>query len=326
MGIIIGGSGSTGSSLLAQMLNRHSAIFCGPETALFTKTKLYTEWAKAKKKIPGKGLKGDGWHRYNGIDLSEESFGLSVPEIQIMAESAQTFREFVDMLFAEVLKRTGKKIWAEKTPSNAIFFPRIRALFPDILFIHCVRDPYDTIASLINRGFNEFYATSLYLVNTSSALACRQDLLYSEIDYENLVTNPEGTLTKVLSLKGLEFESGMLHGTETNVHIPGWEYAETGKIGTKSIGRFHRLPDNQKQRIIEACHWIRINPEFGGKYGIDLWTIEELCRHFNYPFHFSGILPNARFRRLFLKEYLERWLKAYPNVGQSFPVLLNPGG
>ena len=39
--IIIGGSGSSGSSLLATILNRHPEVAVGPELSLFNKPVLY---------------------------------------------------------------------------------------------------------------------------------------------------------------------------------------------------------------------------------------------------------------------------------------------
>ena len=47
--IIMGGSQSTGSSLLVNILNRHSMLVAGPETYLFMHPKLYHHWEENKK-------------------------------------------------------------------------------------------------------------------------------------------------------------------------------------------------------------------------------------------------------------------------------------
>ena len=51
MPILIGCSPSTGSSLLRRILNRHSQVFCGPETSLLTKKGFYSDWDLYKNRI-----------------------------------------------------------------------------------------------------------------------------------------------------------------------------------------------------------------------------------------------------------------------------------
>jgi len=321
MGIIIGGSGSTGSSLLAQLLNRHSAIFCGPETALFTKPDLYKNWAAARNKIPGKGLKGDGWHRYNGIDLPERAFGIPSSDIRIMARYSKDLMSFANSFFDKVLKLHNKRTWAEKTPSNAISFHRL-VNYPDILLVHCVRDPYDTIASLINRGFNAFYATALYLVNTAAALSARKTEFYVEIAYEKLVEDPEGQLKKILDKLNLEFEEHMLTPSGEEEGIDAWAYTETGAIGTKSVGRFDRLPKYEKNKIIALTEQLVINPAFADKYNIGLQGVPQICRMLDYTIRAADDSFKYNFKRPYYREYWERRLKAYPNTGKLFPVMI----
>jgi len=68
---LIGNSAGVGSSLLSQILNRHSQVFSGKDSHLFTKKVLYTNWEENKSRILSKGIKGlrsSGWHLYNGTE------------------------------------------------------------------------------------------------------------------------------------------------------------------------------------------------------------------------------------------------------------------
>ena len=68
MQVIMGGSGSTGSSLLKNIMNRHQEIFAGGETAFFAKKMIYDNWLKARSRILKRklfGLRNFGWHIYN---------------------------------------------------------------------------------------------------------------------------------------------------------------------------------------------------------------------------------------------------------------------
>ncbi len=70
--VIMGGSGSTGSSLLKNILNRNSKIFAGTETSLFCKKGIYFNWSSAKSRLLKRGVRGlrnFGFHIYNGTDL-----------------------------------------------------------------------------------------------------------------------------------------------------------------------------------------------------------------------------------------------------------------
>ena len=51
MAIIIGGSGSSGSTMLIRKLSTHPDIFCGGETNFFNKEQLFENWNKNKLKI-----------------------------------------------------------------------------------------------------------------------------------------------------------------------------------------------------------------------------------------------------------------------------------
>jgi len=320
MSIIIGGSGSTGSSLFAQLLNRHSKIYCGPETALFTKLELYKDWEKHKKKIPGKGLMNGSWHRWNGIELPEQEFLWKDSDINTLAAHSSDLESFSKELFSRVLKSKNKSIWAEKTPSNAIAFQYLGRTFKEVHLIHCVRNPYDTISSLMNRGFNAYYATALYLINTAAGLSARHMDMYHEVQYEALVTDSKNTLNKVMESLGLSFEERMLEASEEETKIETWAFSESGNINMGSVGRFEKDHIGKREQIMDAAASVVISDSFCHAHQLSFSNMKQVCEQLNYSY-FDG-KPKYRqvLKRQRFVEKWNRWSRGYPYNFSNYPI------
>jgi hypothetical protein len=156
---------------------------------------------------------------------------LELPEATArgLAAQASTFGGFVSLLFDEVAARRGKTRAGDKTPDYALRMPLLHALFPWARFVHIVRDGRDVALSLRDwsvRGGprgparfevwaeEPFAACALWwagMVTTAErdggGLAPGQYLL---VRYEELVSDPEATLSRVTDFLGLPFASEML--------------------------------------------------------------------------------------------------------------------
>src|SRR3972149_6035587 len=65
--IFVGGAGSSGSSLLAVLLNRHPKVYCGAEASLFNKAAILGDFDVLKRKLAAwlkNGLPTDGFALY----------------------------------------------------------------------------------------------------------------------------------------------------------------------------------------------------------------------------------------------------------------------
>ena len=94
MVVLMGGSGSTGSSLLKNILNRHTKIYAGEESNLFCKKELYADFNNSKHRITKRGLfglKNHGWHIYNGIDFVNNDYPISNAQIIEIAIKSHSF-------------------------------------------------------------------------------------------------------------------------------------------------------------------------------------------------------------------------------------------
>ena len=289
LGFIIGGSPSTGSSLLRQILNRHSQIVCAPETHLWAKKELIQEWQSNKSKLASflsYQMPDLGLFPFNGLNKKEIP-NYSRRKLRKLIKSSPNIFDFFESFMREFFNLRPGQVYGEKTPANAINFKHIlrysRNHKKNILCVHTVRNPYDVMSSLIARGKSIPYAVGFYLYNTSKALNSFKEGGKEKvvtIRYEELVSNPESELKELLDKLSLKFEDGMLSPGKSNpkeiTKIVSWKYDEAGVIGTKSIGRFHELDEKKKKDLIAIAWHLRLHSEV--KYN----SLEEIGKELNY--------------------------------------------
>lgn len=288
--IIMGGSGSTGSSLLKNILGRHSQIFASQETSIFAKSEVYKDWAGAKKRILGKrwwGLANLGFHRYDRIDFYPEEVLFSKETLKDIIDNSETLPEFATALFSKACINKGANRWLEKTPANSFCFLPFKHVFPKAKIIHIVRNPLDTIASLIARGQNPYYATAIYLCNTAAGIEARslgQD--YLEIKYEDLVQTPRKSIATLCAFLEIQVEENMFEPRQEShsngTTLPGWTYDETEKIQSGSVSRFTKLDKVGQDEILHAIHNIYINEKGQAAFSTNITDVISIAQYLKY--------------------------------------------
>jgi len=283
MGVMIACSPSTGSSLLRRILSRHPAIFCGSETSLLSKKSLYTDWNSNKAKILSSSrfkLKDSAWHHFRGI-LIDEEYNLDPVDVDKMVLSSKSFSEFIDRFFRLVLNNNKKELWVEKTPSNAFTASDFLDNFNEDKLIHIVRNPYDAISSLVNRGMSVYNASSVYLLNTSKVLDLIDHPRHILIKYEALVDDTEQCLKQLMQFLELDYSDSLLdiNNQQKGVtKMQGWNYEETGEIGKRSLSRFEKMNEGLKQEIIFTGYSIK------SKLKTKVRSIKDICGVLDYDF------------------------------------------
>jgi len=312
MPAIIGGSSSTGSSLLVNILNRHSAIYAGPETHLFTKPKLYQDWDKYKNTIQykvGDALKSPGIHRYNGVIL--EKLDIMIP----MLSKAGRLSEFAHAYFDAY----GKRDWVEKTPANSYCFDFFLNEFDNGQVVLMVRNPYDTIASMTARGISVLKAVSIYLANTLANIDLQESERAYVVKYEALINNPTTVLTQLCKFLNIPFESEMLTAEEDVIQMDGWQQNEKGKIEKSSVGRFLNLDDKLQKEIKTAADSLKLNNNAWPFKSVQEQDIGDICLRFGYEYLEcnAGLSPT---KMDLWKEELKSTLKLYPTNIFNYPI------
>ncbi len=197
--ILIGGCGRSGTTLLRELLNRHSRIAVGPETAILCD-------------IPSPGRLAGEW-------------GLTGAAVRARLASSASVVRFAEGFFRDYATAQGKARWGDKTPRNIRALPRLLHQFPAARFIHIIRDGRDVACSLRNHP-REVIRRGKVVPNTLNkpigrcALRWVEDAGFGlafhshprvlEVRYEALVLEPEAALRRVCEFLGEEFEPAML--------------------------------------------------------------------------------------------------------------------
>ncbi len=326
MQVIMGGSGSTGSSLLKNILNRHQEVFSGGETAFFAKKMIYENWTKARSRVLKRrfyGLRNHGWHIYNGTDLLQSEYLWKKDELENLLRNSDSLHAFTSAFYQKPLDLHGANIWLEKTPANSACFSSFLNTFQSGKVIHVVRNPFDTIASLQNRGIDLYYATGIYLLNAACGIAVKKSDRSCTIKYEDLIANSEETIRGVCRFLGIDYRPDMLEPQGEVVDKPklrGWNYDETEAIGRKSVGRFNQLNDEAQNAIMEAVNMINVNTKGQAYYNTRIRNVKDICEDLGYDFYDLG--KTSTFKSLKKQQRKDRWnrvSRGYP-TGFYYPL------
>lgn len=245
--IFLVGASRSGTAMLRSCLNRHSRIYLATETHYFDDlrsrkgiagqgalsaedSRLCADYFRALDDRPY-GMKGD----------PEQS---PIPRERLLSEARQ-YGTDSDAVFEaycrEIARQKDADIWGEKTPRHVFHIDLIRKLYPEARIICMVRDPRAVVASYRdwkNRGglkraennedyqnairaeeqraklsYNVIIATMLWKAAARASVRAVQrhgDRYVRTVKYEDVVSDPEGTLKALCSWVGVEYEPAVL--------------------------------------------------------------------------------------------------------------------
>lgn len=187
MPIIIVGMPRSGTTLLEQIVSRHSSVGAAGEQKF---------WRDSGRRI---------------VDLTNGRF--FPDELQRAGER-----------YLELLRSIapGKPHVTDKFPSNYIYLGLLHLIYPNGHFIHTRRHPVDTCLSMYMRPFfsvqeagrtrRSLVATYLqYLESMRHWRAVFPEGRLLEVNYEDLVTDPENVIPKIIDHCDLDWEEACLH-------------------------------------------------------------------------------------------------------------------
>jgi len=330
----MGGPGSTGSSMLRIVLNRHPEIFSGAELNFFNKEQVFEDWQRVKHRLLPRRfqfprLTTKGWTSYAGTLLLDEDYGWSRPELERLISDSASLETFVEKFFARPLKQHGAAFWIEKTPSNAYSFRHFLDRFDDARVIHTARDPLDTVASLVRRGLPPILAAGVWVYNSATAMRVEDSGRYLLVRYEDFVSAPEACLEKLMDFLERPFHPSLLRGggAEQGAGLQSWENDPAGKISTSSIGGFQRLDANTQEQIVTALSVFSISDRHVRSRGLCYRNCQEICEKLDYDFR-PKVYPGhrARMRRQMTKNRLYRTLRCQPTGWWNYPARMDAKG
>ena len=328
MSILIGGSGSSGSTLLRTLLNRHPEVFSGDELSVFNKHLAYYDWRKFCSSLDKNLTRScctDGWFPFPEINFLDVEYGWESEELRFEIDRSRSLLDFTQTFFRKPLEKYEKSIWIEKTPSNAYCFPLFLEQFSGSKVIHIVRNPYDSIASLVKRGFTTYFAVGVWYINNAFALRLEGDDRYLRIRYEDLCDETDTTMSIVSDFIGVEnFVFSKPPGSESIMKndISSWDNSPRGAISKSSIGGFKKLAEDEKALIKYIARVFFISPDYRKRHGLTHMSFGDLTSHFGYQ-NLSGGEDNTMLFKAYkgyLRDRVSRIKNEYPNAFANYPA------
>jgi tetratricopeptide (TPR) repeat protein len=215
--VFICGMFRSGSTLLEQMLASHPSFIAGGESEFFP--------------------------RLIAREFPDYPQGLDDISIEVLRDWQQQHTEQTRKLFGDSLRLTDKR------PDNFLYIGLIKAILPAAKFLVTERDWRDVATSIysVRLGAGQSYATSLktirhYIELQSELINHWEAVLGSDlirVRYEDLVLQPQPTLTGLLNRLGEEWNESCLsfHELKNSVKTASvWQVREP--LHNKSIGRW----------------------------------------------------------------------------------------
>ena len=234
--VVIGGCGSSGTTLLRKMLDRHPEVSCGDESTVFLK-------------------------RMSSAGDIAQRYGFEPAQVEAWRRESCTRAEFIERFQAACLARSGKRVWAEKTPENIRAFPWAARQFPQARLVHVIRDGRDVACSLRQAAWMPLEKMTGGAARSSpEALdacvrywaerarfgrALRDRPGYFEIRYEDLVYDPRAAMGGLLRFLGLDWDERVLQASASSTA------REEGPVTAASIGRWRREFGAREAAVVE---------------------------------------------------------------------------
>ena len=238
---------------MRRILNAHSGIHCAPEVKFFR----------------------DFYGDFPNDPLAHTRFTTSarvlLPDTELLTVLGRAFVE----LHAQAATRAGKARWADKAPENVVYLDAWGRLLGDRwLFVHVVRNPLDTLASLQETPFPLALPQDLHgriehwvrYTEAGLAFAGEHPSRCLRVVYEQLVAAPETTIDTVMRGLDARLESRQLafNSAPQEKGLEDPKIAGTTRIHSDSVGRWAHILSPEDARLIwerTRSVWAKIDPD-----------------------------------------------------------------
>jgi hypothetical protein len=256
----------SGTTLLRAILSQHAAVFIPPENGTlgpmlrtFIAHRRHA-WPVVASAVIDKFCQGYEFQHWQ-LDLDPLR-----KNAEALPSTEQSLAGLIHLIYRTygIQHAPGKDRWGDKTvPGNTAYAEKIDLVFPQARFVHLYRDGRDCITSAVKAGFfGRDYIRAAYMWKDHMRQACYfgnrilPQNRFFEISYEELVLQPEKSLTNLCHFLNLEPSADMLHydGTVhmTDVKSIGHHTNVNKPIFQSSIGNWrHQLPKSERRTILK---------------------------------------------------------------------------
>lgn len=229
------------------------------------------EWCNFCRKIISAMSEHKDWVGFGIDEKTALELFYSIPDGE---RTVQNFWHTFHAIYAKSIGKPNSKRWGDKTPLNVGRLSHIAGTFPGSLFVFMVRDALDTSYSYgcvdIPGRLGKFLDGARRWVDANHkvrAFSQEHPDRAIIVRYEDLVTDPEAQLDRVLRFLKLERCKGHVSETEAmdimrHKHL----HNVLGAVRDDFIGRGHAsLPANTRQEILAISHELQRAFGYGEK-------------------------------------------------------------
>lgn len=310
--VLIGGSESSGTTALSQILDQHPAIASGAELWFFCKPPLYDAYPSCRRAgalIRTLGLTSRPYSERRNTFEHLQGFGLSSAVMYGWLREAADIGELAARVLDHVQRFTEKPLWVEKTPPNIRTIGPFLRRFPGARVIHIVRDPRDVMLSLAKKRRQKALLPQAteWLAAVAAAAPYRGHRDLYEIRYEDLCERPGSVLESVCVFLGLPYDTEYFGGSLARPSALGkhrgsrhWTLRPGDRLSTAAIGR-HRGVGIDWGFLSE----LRLSPGYARVLGASDLDLPTLARAYGYDVD-PAKEPAAAYRPLWLTKKRNR--------------------
>ena len=214
-GIFIVGAPRSGTTLLQSMLASHSCFYSAPETSFFYRIipLLGVKFSNPDQELDEQAVEKIKEDLNVMVGLDECVLGALLPGFTMKQAFEQILKSKVGI---------NKRQWIEKTTNHAQCMILIRRFYPEAKFIHLIRDPIESVSSMLNvrpAATGDFRISFLPSIIghariwrhcVSSALAFPGQDSVCHVFYEDMIRSPVVTLKRICKFLGVAYEAKML--------------------------------------------------------------------------------------------------------------------
>lgn len=164
------------------------------------------------------------------------------------------YKPFFTTLMRQPAATRGKRRFGEKTPYHSFFAETLCDWYPDAALIHIVRDPRAVTASLkrVPFGSPEALANArVWTAHVGAARRAQSRANYLLVKYEQLVSDPEAELRRIMGFVGEEFAASMLEADAAPGGTPWWSQRAHRPIQTDRIAKWRIELTRSEAALVE---------------------------------------------------------------------------
>lgn len=285
--VLVGNAPSSGSTMLADLLDSTARTASGPELGMFATRYFYSWGANILRTSSSSCL----YLRRCGLNPGVlHSYGLNRAGLLEMIRSSNSPVAFSERFARHFLILRGKDpegVVFEKTPENVNCLEDFLRISDTSRFVHIARNPLYVASSLRKRGFPSFVALATWFVDVARYLPFASHPRVFSVRYEDLVQSPFPIVASIIAwASGRDIDPAAIEaGFSSN---PYRELHETriASWGSKGVGRIvnantRSLPE-EECAAMAAMLGVKIGRRYGRRFGLPEVSFAEVLRKLGY--------------------------------------------